>query len=93
MYFESLNSSGIRGDFNWGSASLIESQLKRVLAAPSDSKTRTGVSLVAQWIKSAYQCRGHGFDPWSGKISLAAEQLSLRFTTIEPELWSVSRNY
>ena len=86
MYFESLNSSGIRGDFNWGSASLIESQLKRVLAAPSDSKTRKGVSLVAQWIKSAYQCRGHGFDLWSRKIPHAVEQLSPCAITIEPVL-------
>ena len=25
--------------------------------------------------KSACQCRGHGFEPWSGKIPHAAEQL------------------
>ena len=27
--------------------------------------------------ESAYQCRRHGFDPWSGRISYATEQLSL----------------
>ena len=33
-----------------------------------------GVSLVVQWLKkSALQCRGHGFDPWSEKIPHAAE--------------------
>ena len=26
--------------------------------------------------ESACQCRGHGFEPWSGKIPHAAEQLS-----------------
>ena len=34
--------------------------------------------------KSACQCRRHGFDPWSGKIPQAAEQLSLCATTTEP---------
>ena len=34
--------------------------------------------------KSACQCRGHGFDPWSGKIPHAAEQPSPRTTTPEP---------
>ena len=29
---------------------------------------------------------GHGFDPWSGKIPHAAEQLSLCATTAEPVL-------
>ena len=26
-------------------------------------------------VESACQCRGHGFEPWSGKIPHAAEQL------------------
>ena len=38
--------------------------------------------------ESACQCRRHRFDPWSGKISYAAEQLSLWVTTIELVLWS-----
>ena len=33
---------------------------------------------------TACQCRGHGFDPWSGKIPHAAEQLSPCATTTEP---------
>ena len=33
---------------------------------------------------SACQCGGHRFDPWSGKIPQAAEQLSLCATTDEP---------
>ena len=34
--------------------------------------------------ESACQCRGHGFEPWSGKIPHAAEQLSPCTTTTEP---------
>ena len=37
--------------------------------------------------ESACPCRGHGFDPWSGKIPHATEQLSPCTTTTEP------RNY
>ena len=52
--------------------------------------------------KSACQCRGHRFDPWSRKIPHAAEQLSPRATTTEPachNYWSpctlgpMCRNY
>ena len=32
----------------------------------------------------AYQCREHGFSPWTGKIPHAAEQLSLWAATPEP---------
>ena len=34
--------------------------------------------------ESACQCRGHGFEPWSGKIPHAAEQLGPWTTTTEP---------
>ena len=34
--------------------------------------------------ESACQCRGHGFEPWSGRIPHAAEQLGLWATTTEP---------
>ena len=33
--------------------------------------------------ESACQCRAHGFEPWSGKNSHAAEQLSLCTTATE----------
>ena len=36
--------------------------------------------------KSTCQCRGHGFNPWSGKIPHAAEKLSPCVTTTEPAL-------
>ena len=43
--------------------------------------------------ESACQCRGHGFEPWSGKIPHAAEQLGPWATTIEPAcLEAVLRN-
>ena len=45
-----------------------------------------GISLVAQWLRVHCQCRGHGFEPWSGKIPHAAEQLSPCATTTEPVL-------
>ena len=34
--------------------------------------------------ESAYQCKRHGFYPWSRKIPQAAEQISLCATTTEP---------
>ena len=34
--------------------------------------------------ESACQCRGHGFEPWSGKIPHAAKQQAPWATTIEP---------
>ena len=43
--------------------------------------------------ESACQCRGHGFEPWSGKIPHAAEQLGPCATTTEPAcLEPVPRN-
>ena len=43
--------------------------------------------------ESACQCRGHGFEPWSGKIPHAAEQLGPWATTTEPaRLAPVLRN-
>ena len=45
------------------------------------------------WWRSGYepacQCRGQGFEPWSGKIPHAVEQLSLCATTTESVLWSL----
>ena len=41
-------------------------------------------SLVVQWLRICLQCRGHGFEPWSGKIPHAVEQLGPWATTTEP---------
>ena len=38
--------------------------------------------------ESTCQCRGHRFDPWSGKVPHVAEQLGPCATTTEPALWS-----
>ena len=38
--------------------------------------------------ESAYQCRGRGFEPWSGRIPRAAKQLGLCATAAEPAVWS-----
>ena len=40
-------------------------------------KKGKGASLVVQWLRIRLPMLGHGFDPWSGKIPHAAEQLSL----------------
>ena len=61
-------------------------------AAPQDTESNAkvqcfpGISVVKNQPASA---RGHGFNPWSGKISQAAEQLSPCSTTIERELQSL----
>ena len=50
--------------------------------------SKTGVGGLPWWRsgwESACQCRGHGFEPWSGKIPHAAEQLGPWATTTEPE--------
>ena len=47
---------------------------------------RDGLPWWCSGWESAWQCRGHGFEPWSGKIPHAAEQLSPRATTTEPAL-------
>ena len=40
------------------------------------------------WGTTQCQCRGHGFNPWSGKIPHAVEQLSPWATATEPVLES-----
>ena len=57
------------------------------IAFPWDSITQNVLVWVPWWLsgeESACQCRRHEFDPWSGKISPAAKQLSL--CALEPEL-------
>ena len=52
-----------------------------------------GASLVAQWLRIRLPMQGHGFEPWSGRIPHAAEQLSPCTTTTEPaHLEPVLRN-
>ena len=68
---------------------------RRTMARGSNGEIKHGEGLPwwhSGW-ESACQCRGHGFEPWSGKIPHAAEQLGLWATTTEPaHLEPVLRN-
>ena len=47
-------------------------------------KLKIGLPWWRSGWESAYQCREHGFEPWSGKIPHAAEQLGPWATITEP---------
>ena len=47
-------------------------------------KKKRRTSLVAQWLRIRLPTQGHGFEPRSGKIPRATEQLSPCNKTIEP---------
>ena len=49
-------------------------------------KIRRGLPWWRSGWESACQCRGHRFEPWSGKIPHASEQLGPCATTAEPAL-------
>ena len=51
-------------------------------------KRQTGLPWWLSGKESTCQCRRHRFDPWSGKIPHAVEQLSSWATTLEPVLQS-----
>ena len=54
-------------------------------ASVTDVKNETfGLPWWRSGWESACQCRGHGFEPWSGKIPHATEQLGPCATTTEP---------
>ena len=56
-------------------------------------KKKSGLPWWRSGWESACQCRGHGFEPWSGKIPHAAEQLGPWATITEPaHLEPVLRN-
>ena len=56
-------------------------------------KKKRGLPWWRSGWESACQCRGYGFEPWSGKIPHAAEQLGPWATTTEPaRLEPVLRN-
>ena len=48
------------------------------------SKRVMGASWWRSGWESACRCRGHGFEPWSGKIPHGTEQLGLWATTTQP---------
>ena len=49
-------------------------------------KHSAGLPWWSSGIESVCQCRGHGFDPWSGEMSHATGQLSPSITTTEATL-------
>ena len=74
----------------------LEGFLKCLFQATEDLrliKKRAGLPWWRSGWESACQCRGHGFEPWSGKIPHAVEQLGPWATTTEPaRLEPVLRN-
>ena len=58
-----------------------------------DLKKYQGLPWWRSGWESACRCRGHGFEPWSGRVPHAAEQLGPWATTAEPaRLEPVLRN-
>ena len=47
-----------------------------ITASDSFKRRESGASLVVQWLRIHLPVIGHRFDPWSGMISNATEQLS-----------------
>ena len=55
--------------------------------------THLGLSWQSSGKESAYQCKGHGFDPWSGKTPDAAGQPGPQTPTTEAHApWSPCAN-
>ena len=66
---------------------------KRNLYSCKKQKIKRGLPWWRSGWESACQCRGHGFEPWSGRIPHAAEQVGPWATTAEPaRLEPVLRN-
>ena len=86
----------------WWSRFVLSSEFWNSKSSPQSNQNES----LSLWLKSGYglpwwrsgwesacQCRGHGFEPWSGKIPQAAEQLGPWATTTEPaRLEPVLRN-
>ena len=66
-------------------------KLARTYTGKRTVSSISGVEGLPWWLsgnESACQCRRQGFDPWSGKIPHATEQVSPGATTTEPARWS-----
>ena len=42
--------------------------------------TLSGISLVVQWLRLCFHCRGRRFDPWSGNYDLASHMVQQTHT-------------
>ena len=86
------------GSSNWWTRSISYFQNFTNLAqwlwlTCSDKNQPTGLPWWRGGWESACQCRAHGFEPWSGKVPHATEQLGSWATTTEPaRLEPVLRN-
>ena len=69
-------SGKVSGGSGWGADAKVK----------SSQKSTFGTSLVVQWLRICLSCKGHGFDPRSGKIPYAAGWLSPDTTTPGPTL-------
>ena len=79
--------------FNVTEYKKIDVVSKFALQPPFKKLSLVGLPWWRSGWESACQCRGHGFEPWSGKIPHAAEQLGPWATTTEPaRLEPVLRN-
>ena len=80
--------------------SMVNQTILRIRFLLSSSSKRKNQKIQGQGLpwwcsgwESACQCRGHGFEPWSGRIPHAAEQLGPWATITEPaRLEPVLRN-
>ena len=66
-------------------STMLEGRLKKIQTFIILNNTfNIGLPWWRSGWESACQCRGHGFEPWSGKIPHAAEQLAPWVTITEP---------
>ena len=77
VYKRPTSDLGTNTDWKWGDRKRysMQMEIKRKLE---------GLPWWCSGWESACQCRGHRFEPWSGKIPHATEQLSPCATTTEP---------
>ena len=80
------NSFFVTIKFNWtfNGGSDISIKSTREYTTNPILKFTIGLPWLCSGWESACQCRGHGFEPWSGKIPRAAERLGPWATTTEP---------
>ena len=71
--------------------SRTQTNIGALLSLKKKQKQKKNTCGLPSWFsgkESAWQCRRHGFQPWSGKIPHAGEHLSSCTTTVEPVLQS-----